>query len=187
MLPDFHAAGVQADLQDSTHFSTSLSAHLQKWSTLISHSSLTTLKWAKWILSGHTPWSLPPLRPCFTSDSRQGWVCECTPWPRVCQFPNHSLLHLSQCPFIQMIDTDITLLPNYIKVDLARSVILQTGLGVWVYPLFFLPPRVSLWQHKVKTQLKKQEVEVKKLNICGMCARISKDYKLNEIDSKVYL
>jgi hypothetical protein len=28
--------------------------------------------------------------------------------------------HLSQCPFIQMIYTDITLLPIYVNTDLAR-------------------------------------------------------------------
>jgi hypothetical protein len=29
--------------------------------------------------------------------------------------------HLCQCPFLQMIDTDMTLLPDFIKLDLARS------------------------------------------------------------------
>ena len=42
---------------------------------LMSHSFLTTLNW---ILLGHTPRSLPPLRPCFTSHFTQGWGCECT-------------------------------------------------------------------------------------------------------------
>jgi hypothetical protein len=34
--------------------------------------------------------------------------------------PKSSLFLLSQCPFLQVIDTDITYLLNYIKLDLAR-------------------------------------------------------------------
>ena len=39
-------------------------------------------------------------RPCLPSDSRQGWMCECTfcqaPPTRVCQTPNHSSQSLKQ-------------------------------------------------------------------------------------------
>jgi len=39
----------------------------------MSHSCLTTIIW---ILQVHTSWSLPSLRPCHVSDSRQGWACD---------------------------------------------------------------------------------------------------------------
>ena len=56
----------------NTHLSTTFSAHVYKWLTLMSHSCLTTIIW---ISPAHTSWSLPPLRPCHVSDFRQGWAC----------------------------------------------------------------------------------------------------------------
>jgi hypothetical protein len=55
-----------------------------------------------------------------------GWTVKCFAYHHVNQrgAKKHAPLRHPQCPFIQMTDTDVALLPNYNKMDLARSHVL---------------------------------------------------------------
>ena len=78
-----------------------------------------------WILLVYTSWSLPLVRPCLDSRLRAGWVCDGllkhTPWLwSSSQSSNHNLSNSLSVPGYKTLTTDITLLPDYNILDLAR-------------------------------------------------------------------